>query len=114
MEPAIKIGTMVIVLKSTLGMAGHIGEVVAGPTPDVDTGEKLWAVKFPREGKAYERQGDVASVVPSDSIYFLESWLKPVSGLADDSETTSDMEYQRRREELVLKYNVKPLGKEKV
>lgn len=114
MEPAVKIGTMVIVLKSTLGMAGYIGEVVAGPTPDVDTGAKLWAVKFPREGKAYEKKGDVNSVVPADSIYFLETWLKPVSGLLDDSDITSDMEWQRRREELVLKYNVKPMGKEKV
>lgn len=87
MEPAIKIGTMVIVLKSTLGMEGAIGEVIDGPTKDVNTGNKLWVVKFPRECKAYLRDG---RVIPSNRIYLLEAWIKPVSGLpiSDEEQET--------------------------
>lgn len=87
MTQPIKIGTMVIVLKSTLGMEGAIGEVIDGPKSDVNTGNKLWAVKFPRKCKAYLRNG---SIIPSDRMYLLEAWIKPVSGLplADEEQET--------------------------
>jgi hypothetical protein len=109
-QPELAVGVMVIVINSCLGTDGMIGEIVAGPTV---FGIKLpmWEVKFPRPVKAYIGSMGVRM---SDRVWYEPEKLRPVSGLPDDSDTTSDMEYQRRREELVLKYNVKPLGKEKV
>lgn len=83
-----KVGQMVIVIKSELGNEGAIGTILS-LRAEVD--KPFYKVKFPRLVSGFSPIAGRRVILPSEKLWYMETWVSPVSGLPEsDSITTQE------------------------